>query len=565
MKKFLAICLLLISLPILANSSMNQAFEEGKTTQATGSLPNLDDIGFNKIPDLSGFTNLSDQDLTTKSSNELNNTELGKMLIESDISKTDAIAEYQINSKNAVFKDSLAIEADPLKAISGDNYTVTEVISKVKVAKTCLDGVQFDVDIVRQLVLQTDLFKSWSPWKTTSYNEYWAKIDSKFVLQGQLIKNILQQDLQQFPNEDYLMTLEFMGVNLEKHTGPMRIYEKIPGSYMEAPTACRYKHCDRIEQLKITAEYWQIINKASESLLTNHQCYVQQRSCLESGNKLFHGQYQLYRPCWKEQINYHCQSEPINGCKYLTDQNCYLDNSICSKKTGNICLQWQRNYSCFSEKKELRSSPSKTELFCLSGDCHTPIIEGNDDFHNVGYLAMLNEMRKDMKTGPISIFKGSVETCDKCLVKFVDCCSSMKGWGKDIGLASCSAGEKALALKKEKGLCYVVGTYCYRKDPVFKHCLKKKTSYCCFESKLARTFQQQGKVQLGIGFGSAENPNCRGFTVEELQKVDFSQFNLEELFADLIASGKSKVNKKIPMPIENQIPIKQNDRHGNEY
>ncbi|KDO03254.1 MULTISPECIES: conjugal transfer protein TraN [spotted fever group] len=133
----------------------------------------------------------------------------------------------------------------------------------------------------------------------------------------------------------------------------------------------------------------------------------------------------------------------------------------------------------------------------------------------------------------------------------------MKGWGKDLGLARCSLGEKALALKRGKGQCHFVGTYCSKRDKVFKKCLTKKSTYCCFNSKLARVFQEQGRNQLGISFGSSKYPNCRGFTVDELQRIDSLKFDLEELFADLLFDAKNKMGKNFPKQINNQIPIMQ--------
>ncbi|KJV77144.1 type-1V conjugative transfer system mating pair stabilization family protein [Rickettsia hoogstraalii str. RCCE3] len=35
-----------------------------------------------------------------------------------------------------------------------------------------------------------------------------------------------------------------------------------------------------------------------------------------------------------------------------------------------------------------------------------------------------------------------------------------------------------------------------------------KINYCCFNSKLARIFQEQGKAQLAISFGTAQYANC---------------------------------------------------------
>lgn len=126
-----------------------------------------------------------------------------------------------------------------------------------------------------------------------------------------------------------------------------------------------------------------------------------------------------------------------------------------------------------------------------------------------------------------------------------------------MGLGRCKATEKALALKRSKGQCHFIGTYCSERDPIFKQCLTKKSTYCCFNSKLARVFQEQGKQQLGISFGSAKNANCRGFTVEELQRIDFAKFNMEELFADLLIEAKNKIGKSFPQQLHNQMPIMQ--------
>lgn len=329
--------------------------------------------------------------------------------------------------------------------------------------------------------------------------------------------------------------------------------------YITVPnaTALNYTYRDKIKEFKEKGEYWQVINEESEKLAEENECYELNRICLESGNKIFFNNYVINRPCWKEQISYQCTSQSQDGCKSLKAQGCQLENSNCLKRHGNICLLWQRNYSCFNEKKSLSSSLNGASIFCLGGDCFVPTIEQNTDISNIGYLAMLNEMKKDMKSNPIEVFKGEANKCNKFIVSFLNCCSSMKGWGKNLGLGKCKPEEKALALKKSKGLCYYVGTYCAEKDPIFKQCLRKKTAYCCFNSKLARIFQEQGRSQLGISFGTAENANCRGFAIEELQRIDFSKFNMEELFADLLIEAKNKMGKSFPQQLHNQIPVMQ--------
>jgi len=58
--------------------------------------------------------------------------------------------------------------------------------------------------------------------------------------------------------------------------------------------------------------------------------------------------------------------------------------------------------------------------------------------------------------------------------------------------------------------------------------VQKKKTYCCFGSPLARIAAEQGRIQLGFDFGTAKSPNCRGFTPEEFQKLDFSKIDFSE-------------------------------------
>ena len=62
----------------------------------------------------------------------------------------------------------------------------------------------------------------------------------------------------------------------------------------------------------------------------------------------------------------------------------------------------------------------------------------------------------------------------------------------------------------------------------------KKKTYCCFNSKLGRIIVEEGRKQLkNLDWGSAKNPNCRGFSPEEFQKIDFSRIDLTEFTDDL--------------------------------
>ncbi|WP_445668704.1 conjugal transfer protein TraN [Orientia tsutsugamushi] len=146
-------------------------------------------------------------------------------------------------------------------------------------------------------------------------------------------------------------------------------------------------------------------------------------------------------------------------------------------------------------------------------------------------------MSKDIKTNPVSVFSGKHRKCKKDVFSFLNCCSSMTGWGRDIGLSQCKSKEQELALYRKKGYCYYIGTYCSSRIPILGICLARKSTYCCFQSKLARIFQEEARKQLKLNFGTPECPKCRGLTVKELQKVDFTKINMDELFGDILTKA----------------------------
>src|SRR5207253_2671626 len=113
------------------------------------------------------------------------------------------------------------------------------------------------------------------------------------------------------------------------------------------------------------------------------------------------------------------------------------------------------------------------------------------------------------------IFSGNPQQCSSNTLGFSNCCQD-SGWGIDLHLTHCNAEEKSLGINKQAGLTVYLGEYCRKK--ILGHCQEKRKTYCTFPSKLARIIQQQGRfTQLGVSFGQAKNPICRGISAEELQ------------------------------------------------
>ena len=146
---------------------------------------------------------------------------------------------------------------------------------------------------------------------------------------------------------------------------------------------------------------------------------------------------------------------------------------------------------------------------------------------------MVQELADDLSAnGAVSVFTGVPQQCGDAALGFANCCQS-GGWGTGIGLDSCSANEKILGLSRDAQKTRYVGSYC-SSNSIFG-CLSTKQVYCVYPSKLSRILVEEGRRQIGGGFGSPRSPNCSGFTIAELEAIDFGQADLSAYFSDVTA------------------------------
>ena len=106
----------------------------------------------------------------------------------------------------------------------------------------------------------------------------------------------------------------------------------------------------------------------------------------------------------------------------------------------------------------------------------------------------------------------------------------------DTMSGGCYPEEFSQARMAGEGACHVVGEYCATKALMV--CMVKKQTSCCFSSKLGRIFHEQGRPQLTTfgadgGWGYPRSPNCRGFTPEEFQSLNFGSMDLSEYVQDI--------------------------------
>jgi len=109
--------------------------------------------------------------------------------------------------------------------------------------------------------------------------------------------------------------------------------------------------------------------------------------------------------------------------------------------------------------------------------------------------------------------------------------------------SGCDQQDMEAAMLRSSGMCHEVGRYC--SSSFLGVCLQKAVSSCCFNTKLGRIIQEQGRPQLksfnGNLWGTAKKPMCRGFTPEEFQALDFSKMDLSEYYADIEARAQSDI------------------------
>ena len=256
--------------------------------------------------------------------------------------------------------------------------------------------------------------------------------------------------------------------------------------------------------------------------------------------------FQIHQDCWEYSYHYLINESSDNECKkYEDNPNCTAAERECLLQENGSCIRHRVKYQC---QKTVKTDGyvCGDKFFCSDGSCSDIENNVNSDFgHAVSQLATLSQAGKDigLDANNLKAFSGRPMYCRKSGFGFSDCCKD-SGWGHKLGLAKCSSEENALGQAKEKKLVVYVGTFCSKK--ILKKCVRRKSSYCVFDNKLARIIQYQGRSgQLGIGFGGASSPDCRGMSVDELQKIDFNRMDYSDFYDEL--------NERTNMPDKNQI------------
>ena len=203
----------------------------------------------------------------------------------------------------------------------------------------------------------------------------------------------------------------------------------------------------------------------------------------------------------------------------------------CCKKTGGINLSGFSNFAILVSTgktvgKAMASTYTRDMLF--ASDAPGMLKKGFEYLFDGGYQSTLagfiagkvglSELMTSFVPGPWSIALMAIQLS---------------------GLTSCPQKEQITSIKRGANLCVDLGDYCSRefKAAFFKVCVERTQSACCFNSKLAKIVNVQGKAQLGRSMGWGSAPNCSGFTVSDFQKLDLSRMDLSEFMEEVKAQA----------------------------
>lgn len=279
-------------------------------------------------------------------------------------------------------------------------------------------------------------------------------------------------------------------------------------------------------------------------LAADNSCQQDTETCTDSDpvTRIVDG-IAVTQPCWAWSRSYTCaQFTQAQDCQTLeSTPGCSLVREDCL--SGEPCRTWERVYDC-----PVPDQPADTsqficdgDVYCIDGSCETIEREANDEFKDaVVALNAMDQARREFDPDTLTLFKGTRNTCSSKVFGVLNCCKG-KGFPLIPGIQllvalGCSREEMLLHQRDAQGLCAYVGTYC--SDSFLGVCLTKKKVYCCFESKLSRILQEQGRQQLNKPWGKPKTEQCLGFTIDEFSRLDLSTMDFSEVYAEFTDAAR---------------------------
>lgn len=284
----------------------------------------------------------------------------------------------------------------------------------------------------------------------------------------------------------------------------------------------------------------------------NPYCRLLYSQIVEGPGMHMVGSQSIFRDVWGRHLFFSCEPLADSPCAKLRERGGVLIKKRCLK--DNIfgeCDLWEKTYDL--GKKASRREDTQIfdgqEIFGLSGVFDTSYDKNQEIASVVSALSIFADLKQELENSgrdfskDIPIFQGEAMRCQCSFIHgaLYDCCKKMDGLAVSVYLARCNAEEQALAERRHAGQCHHVGSH--------KENFQTSQVFCCFPTKLARILHEQGRAQLGISWGDSSSPECHGFSLSELQQVDFTKIDLSDAIEDL-SIDKQELLQKVRATID---------------
>ena len=223
---------------------------------------------------------------------------------------------------------------------------------------------------------------------------------------------------------------------------------------------------------------------------------------------------------------------PGNTCKVLRQQGATEKSSVCRKRMGDVCVEWDKIYTVPKpgSKQTVLHDNSEGHVDALNADGalnDTRYAENREGADAIARLTAIRDIGAAMpkiNTGDanaLSVFRGNDHRC----VSQAGNNRCPGGNGKK------ETGDQVLEQKVNEGKCIVIGTY----EPETRNIgtligqKRTTTTYCCYDTILAKVLHQ-GAIDQGIKErGDPKTTTCGALTIAQLQamvweRVDFTPF-----------------------------------------
>lgn len=296
------------------------------------------------------------------------------------------------------------------------------------------------------------------------------------------------------------------------------------------------------------------IQENCDTVYSNEDCKYKETVCVEGGGtRTFEG-LNLTKDCWQNRKIHQCTKtrEYAEDCSSMNLDECILDSKKYLDKDNKV---EQFIYKCIRENPNPTATCNPV-IDCLDGSCNDLEPAQNnlqDMLDAIAMLSTLNESVKTIDVDSLTMLNGENLKCRKstgAVASFRDCCGD-ENWGNP--LASCNSKEEKLKEKRSNSDCISIGSYCSEEIDVglTKVCIEKKHSYCCFNNKFSKIIGNATRQQGLQTWGNAENTNCAGILIEQLQYLDFSKIDFSELYNDIKSSvNQTEINDRVKQSLE---------------